>query len=281
MKLQFAGLFVLFSLPSLAQDLYPTFTYRKASDSIAWTSAWEKYENGRYKEAINVLDKLPRAYRADAATYRLKALCLTELKEYTAALYWLGGAMLEAPDNYGLLKDRAQVRYYQKDYRAQAADLAAYLHFVKDDTAAIYNYVLAVMELGEYEKGTAMLETFEFKDAGLHALSGECYLQQGMFNTAVYALNAGLEVFPQDTYLHTKLVIAHFNLSEYDLALETTEKLIALAPEDGYSYALRGWIYEEMDRMFDARVSFELAEYYGYEFDYEDEEDDEDEGDYY
>ena len=87
-----------------------------------------------------------------------------------------------------------------------------------------------------------------------------------------------LKLFPDDSSLNGNLAVASYCLSNFDLALAATEKLISLDPKDGYPYALRGWIYEAMDRMFDARVSFELAEYYGYVFDDDDEfEDDEDE----
>ena len=274
MKPQLIVPFVLLSLQLTAQDLYPTFQYRKASDSVAWNSAWAKYESGKYKEAIRILDKLPRFYRSDAAANRLKALCYFELKENPAALYWLGHAMIDAPDHYGLLCDRAEIWNAEKNYRAQAADLSAYLHFVRDDTAAVYNYVYAVSEIDEKEKAIAVLEEFAFKDAGLHGLLNKLYLDLGMCYTAIPAINAALQEFPDDESLWSTLAVAYYCVSKFDLSLETAERLIALNPENGYSYALRGWIYKKMNRMFDARVSFELAEYYGYSME------DDDEGDY-
>ncbi len=257
----------LFTLTDLvAQAPYPAFAYRNAKDTTAYHRAVDKYTNKKYTHALKDLRKLSKRYAHDAAVHRLRGLCLEELGQVTEARRAIGLAMAESPEAYGLLTESARLWFKVENYRAQAADLCAYLVYDPNCIAVVYQYAHALRELNEYNLGIGFLSVFPDKDAGLFNLLGHFYIQAGRYDSAISTMERTLNMYPNYEPAYESLSIACYFAEQHEKALATADKLIALNNHHAYAFALKAWIYDDMGLDFEAQQHYDLAEKLGYVF---------------
>lgn len=264
-RLLIAALFLSITT-TFAQAPYPVFEYKNAKDTAVYQRAVDEYICKEYDVALRTLRKLSKRYDRDAAIHRLRALCLEELGDFNEATYALGLAIAESPETYGLLTERARLWRKAQNYRAQAADLCAYLVFDPNCRAVVYGYMHALRELHEYDLGIQFLDTYPHKDAGLYNLLGHFYIQAEQYDSAISVMNRTLMMYPNYEAGYEQLAIAYFFADQHEKALAAADNLIALNNQHAYAFALKGWICDDMGRDFEAQQYYDLAEQYGYVF---------------
>ena len=250
----------------VGQAPYPVFSYRNAKDTAAYLRAVDEYTSREYIHALKTLRKLTKRYAHDAAIHRLRALCLEELGQFDEARHAVGMAMAESPEAYGLFTERARLWFKDRNYRAQAADLCAYLVYEPDCIAVVYNYLHALRELNENQLGIAFLTSFPNKDAGLHNLLGHFYIQAERYDSAINTMERNVSMYPNYEPAYEGLTIACYFAGQHEKALATADKLIALNNRHAYAFALKAWIYDDMGHDFEAQQYYDLAENMGYVF---------------
>jgi tetratricopeptide (TPR) repeat protein len=259
-------LFYLSLTALVGQTPYPVFEYRNAKDTTAYLRAVDEYTSKEYVHALKTLRKLTKRYAHDAAIHRLRALCLEELGQFNEARHAVGMAMAESPEAYGLFTERARLWFREQNYRAQAADLCAYLVYDPKCIAVIYKYLHALRELNQNQSGIAFLTSFPDKDAGLYNLLGHFYIQAEQYDSAIATMEQTLSMYPNYEPAYEGLTMACYFAGQHEKALATADKLIALNSRHAYAFALKAWIYDGMGLEFEAQQYYDLAENMGYVF---------------
>jgi tetratricopeptide (TPR) repeat protein len=272
-KLIIVAILCVATLQSYSQSKYPGFEYFNAKDTLVYNAAWAQYEKNDYEGAIKTLKSLGNKYDADAATNRLIGLCLTELAEYEKALTLFGLAISNSPRTYGLFVDRAGVWAKMDFNRAYAADLAAYVIYFPDDAEQVYNFALALYELGRTKEALAWIEEFKDKDESLLILNAWLLAELENYAKAAAILEDVLKTSPESQQALEDIAVYYYYAEAPEPGIAKTDKLIQLKPEYGRAYYLRGLLMQLNGRDYEAELDFDTAEAKGYKIPVEEETD--------
>lgn len=223
-------LLTLITFQGIAQEVYPTFLYEKPADTLIWSKAWDLYTDEKFSESLKVLAKLTKGYNSDPAVLRLKSLCHAGLKDYEAALETVGQAIAHAPESYGLLNERSYIWAMKKNYRAQAADLAAYLTFDPENYYACFNYGSVLDEIGERAKAISFLEAYKGKESDIRVLLAEFYAKDRRYDSAISILHDVIELDPGYESAYSNLAICYQKSGDSEKALYLIDRLLAMNP---------------------------------------------------
>lgn len=249
-----------------AQDLYPTFNYYKATDTLIWNAAWAHLDNDKYKDALKTIFKLKKRYKESAAVHWIKAICLRELNEIDAAFYHIGQAIAFAPESYGLLAVRSDLWRCKQNYVNESADLAAYLVHAPDDEDAVERYVAVLKTLDKTPEAIAFLELRREDDVTFLNNLAHLYASTSKYDSAVSILQHAITIAPTEEQSYLNLAITYHKSGRSLKALDTADRILFINPKCATAYAIKSWIYEELDMEEESELFYELAEENGYEW---------------
>lgn len=256
----------LYVSTTFAQDLYPTFTYHKATDTLIWNAAWDHFNNDRYKDGLKTIFKLKKIYEESAAVHWFKAICLRELNEIDAAFYHIGQAIAFAPGSYGLLAVRSDLWRSKQNYENESADLTAYLVHAPDDEDAVERYVAVLRTLDKTPEAIAFLELRREDDVAFLNNLAHLYASTSRYDSAVSILQHAIMIAPTEEQSYLNLAITYHKSGQSNKALDTADRILLTNPKCATAYAIKSWVYDELGWEDESEMFYEMAEEYGYEW---------------
>jgi lipopolysaccharide biosynthesis regulator YciM len=252
---------------TFSQDLYPRFTYDKASDTLVWDKAWIFLESEQYLDALKTINKLGKPYREDAAVHWFKALCNQGLNKDDMAFRHIGLAIAYAPECYGLIAFRAELWQRQSNYKNEAADLAAYVMHDPDDSHFIDRYIAALEKINKTPQAIAFLEHRREKDLNFLNELARLYASISEYDSATSLLHQAINLAPTEEMSYINLAIIYQISGQSDKALHIADRVLLINSKSGRAFAVKSWVYGELDFEEESERYYYLASENGYLWD--------------
>jgi len=238
-------------------------------------------EEGKYKQAITVLDKIIETNPTSGA-YRLKSDCQMELKEYENAFLTLTTAIRQMPDSSDLfmargvmlerfrmfneaiddftigykrcktneeavtfLSNRGGSKVKIMDYQGAYDDLTKALTIDSANLATLINLAPVCNHLGKNDEALLYLNkavAIDSTDAGVYVNIGYNYQQIGKHELAIQAFNKVLELSPNEPLGYSNRSYSKYKLNDLKGATEDINKSIKLFSTNSYAYKIRALI---------------------------------------
>lgn len=233
--------------------------------------------DGRFDDAIALLNQILRTAPVDPATNYLRALAAYRLKDYETARIHSELTLRLAETHRPSLFIAGASNYAIGRYEAARAHLTSYVNEVPGNPDARKLLAATQMRLGQSTTAVTTLrpavDQMGSDDLQLLAMIGEASAQSGDFRSATRYLGKALERDPGNTSLRSRLgstqvalgdtaegfrelekaaaedtegnadvalILAYLRVRDYDRALEAAKRLQAKRPQDPNGYSLAG-----------------------------------------
>lgn len=238
----------------------------------------------RYEEALEQFDIYIGLDDTDMDGYEMKAYALLWLDRYEEANKLADGLIRKEPDNYDAYRIKAAVLKDLDDLDILAEHYNGMIDKFPDHMDVYVQMIESYTMLGDLDRAKNSYDAAVQKDksfADIHIAMGDVYMEQSMYVQAAKYYDQAVQLNPQDEEsminklralyngrrnyqciafgdevmkrkVNSSLIPwftgeCHFDLDQYDEAIQAMEQVIELDPEDDEAYAMIAYSYFMME----------------------------------
>jgi tetratricopeptide (TPR) repeat protein len=208
--------------------------------------AHEKYEQGLFQEAIELLDKYIEHNPNAAAAYSNRGICYAELKQYENAITNYNKAITLNPTDADTYGNRG-ICYSELNMFSKAIkDFNKHLKFFPNSAASMFNRGNANFNIKKFLKALKDFDnaiSLEPFNSQIYKSRGATYFYLKEFQLALEDYTKAIELKENDSILYSDRGIVYKNINEYTNAISDFNNVIELDKKNIDAYFSRGQIY--------------------------------------
>ncbi len=211
-----------------------------------YNKAWELYDEGKYYEVIEALNRSIELKPDDAVAYRSRGYAYRKLGNYQQAIRDFDKAIELEPVDAAAYFGRGIAYGELGNYQQAIRDYDKAIELEPDDEGAYLNRGIVYGELGNYQQAIRDYDkAIELKpdDAAAYNNRGMAYKRLGNYQQAIRSLDKAIELEPDDEGAYLNRGIVYGGLGNYQQAIRSLDKAIELKPDDAAAYFIRGMAY--------------------------------------
>lgn len=218
-----------------------------------------EYDRGNYEKAAIWAGKALGIEKAHTEARSLKARADLALKNYVEAA---DGIIEAVATEYDVTTGKLLLEFPEEQVPMIVAKLKA--KWQKDPYEGIWPYEISGVYIshGMYEEAIEVLEHALESDeySAIHTLMGECYEGLGKYEEAIVCFRKAQNLWMErDTYLMSHIALNTEFIGALDAAVLMWDDIIALEPDNFFSYYRRGYIEANQRRHDEALADYEMA----------------------
>ena len=196
-------------------------TIKDDDESILSFKGYCLYDQGAYKEAINIFLEYAKVADEKSIAYELIAECYVKLEQNGEAIKYLNEALSLSPESANLYYQLA-TNYYDMGNTPKATEcLTRTLELDPEDAEALaFMGEIKVSEEKPDEARQYLMRSYEIDSSNIDVLTllGDIATQQEDAEGSIPYYEKALEINPYDVKLIFKLILAHYNVGNQDKA---------------------------------------------------------------
>lgn len=233
------------------------------SEGISFNeSGNEKFEQGKYQEAIQDYDKAIRLAPNNITYYLNRGKAKKESEDYYGALGDFDHALKLDPNNTEAYNWKGLSKYLIGDYENALKDFARTIEIDSTYQMGYYNMGYTYMEMGDYAKAEekfSLLVKLDSLNAENLMLDAICLLNLERYEESLQIISQAIAAGDESADTYNYRGVAYYSLQEYDNALEDFTYALSKDSTDAVKYFNQGNTYLELEQLKEAIQSYENA----------------------
>jgi tetratricopeptide (TPR) repeat protein len=175
---------------------------------------------------------------------------------------------------FNALADRANAKYYKRDYEGAIQDYNQALTIQPSNIRVHLNLATLYMGLNQFDIAeTKFKKILQKEPTNIDAWNNlsALYLKQSKLKKAIALLEKAIRIYPNAPELYSNLGLAKILTGQPKEALILINKSLSLNPEDSYAYKHRAMAYIELGKCKEACEDLITANRLGYSISFDDE----------
>lgn len=220
-------------------------------------------ENGRFEEALTILDKAHSLDPHNPEVYLSIALTYDAMERYSAAIPYYEKALDLDPLDDNVLTHFGTTLCKLNRFSDALTLFKKALSVDPDNTFAKWQSAIAYKQLGFYEDALGMFyncigsgEHAEYLKEEIHYQIGLCYYDMGWVTEALKQFNLHLRINPNDQWAKLSLGNCYFDMGWVDDSIGKFQDILHSHPEFipaynslALSFAEKGWYEEALETL--------------------------------